>query len=431
MAKRSQQWKGSINLAQPISGWMIAVMAIVLASSLIAFAVFGSVTKKARVAGITIPVGGSISVAAPTAGLLSKTLVREGEIVKAGQALFELSSARQDAQGEITALVSQQLEARARSLDSEQKLKESQLREKTQAMTQRLDNLRIELGELQQEIVLTSKRLGLAQDSVSKFRLLANNGYISGAQSQQKQEELIDIEARLSGLRRNKLQLQDNQIALQGERAALANDLAAEQAQLRRARASLQQEMVENRNRGTSLVVASQAGLVTTLTSQSGQMIAFGQVLATLIPQTARVDADSNGESEAAPLEVHLYAPSRASGFVAIGQQVLIRYQAYPYQKFGLQLGTVTDISQTPFAPAELPPSLASTILSNVAQNGQGGGASEALYRIKVKLAQQTIPAYGRLNSLKPGMTLEADILQDRRKIWEWILEPVLAISRR
>jgi membrane fusion protein len=28
-------------------------------------------------------------------------------------------------------------------------------------------------------------------------------------------------------------------------------------------------------------------------------------------------------------------------------------------------------------------------------------------------------------------MTLEADILQDSRKIWEWVLEPVLAVAKR
>jgi membrane fusion protein len=52
------------------------------------------------------------------------------------------------------------------------------------------------------------------------------------------------------------------------------------------------------------------------------------------------------------------------------------------------------------------------------------------LYSIKVRLEKQAIDAYGQAQSLKPGMTLEADILQDRRRIWEWIIEPVLAVSQ-
>jgi membrane fusion protein len=117
-------------------------------------------------------------------------------------------------------------------------------------------------------------------------------------------------------------------------------------------------------------------------------------------------------------------------GFVARGQSVLIRYQAFPYQKFGLQKGIVIDVSATPFAPNELPQNLASTILTNAQQNATGGSGGEALYRIRVRPEKQTIQAYGRSQYLKPGMTLEADVMQDSRKIWEWIAEPLLAMAR-
>lgn len=83
---------------------------------------------------------------------------------------------------------------------------------------------------------------------------------------------------------------------------------------------------------------------------------------------------------------------------------------------------TVVDVSRTPFAPAELPPHLASTILSNAQQTINGFNSSEVLYRIKVKLKEQSIEAYRQKQTIKPGMTLEADVLQGKRKIWEWVL---------
>jgi membrane fusion protein len=92
----------------------------------------------------------------------------------------------------------------------------------------------------------------------------------------------------------------------------MANSLATDQVQLQRAAASLQQEIAENRNRKTNLITASQAGTITTLTSQTGQTINGGQVLATLIPSTA--DA-----ADSASLEAHPYAPSRTAGIVAKG----------------------------------------------------------------------------------------------------------------
>jgi membrane fusion protein len=438
-AAHSQQWLGAIRLAQPISGWLVAGVAVVVTSALVSFITFGNVTKKARVTGVTLPIGGSLSVVAPNTGLLVKSMIAEGQQVQAGQVLFELSTERQGDQGEITALVAQQLATRQHSLEAEGRLRLAQYQDKKQSLTERISNLQTEAAQLEQEIVLTQRRQALALETLSKFQTLQTNGYVSGAQTQQKQEDSIDIATRLSNLQRNKLQLQANLLGMQADQTALANSLASDQAQLQSSVASLQQEIAENHNRKASLITASQAGTITTLAVQTGQMMNAGQVVATLIPnssvsttqivQTGQTKQTSNNNTNP-QLEAYLYAPSRTAGFVAKGQTVLIRYQAYPYQKFGLQRGTVIDVSKTPFAPNELPVSLASTILSNAQQNILGFNSNEALYRIKVKLDKQSIDAYGQAQTLKPGMTLEADVLQDNRKIWEWILEPVLAAAK-
>jgi membrane fusion protein len=424
-AALGSQWMGAIRLAQPISAWLIAGVALFVAAALIAFLSLGSMTKKARVTGITVPTAGNISIAAPNAGVLVQSHVKEGDVVQTGQVLFTLSTQRQNSQGEITALIAHQLRARQDALIAEQRLRESAMQEKKLALQQRLTNLQSESDQIDQEINLAKRRLSLSQQSVDKFQTLQNSGYVSSAQTQQKLEENIDLSTRLSNLQRIKMQLQANQVNLQAEINALANSLATELAQLNRAKAALQQEIAENNNRHSSQIVAPQAGMLTAITNQTGQNINGGQVLATIIPAM-----DASNMKDQQVLEVHLYAPSKTAGFVSAGQQVLIRYNAYPYQKFGLQAGMVIDVSKTPFAPNELPQHLASTILSNAQQNILGFNSNEALYRIKVQLKKQSILAYGQAQAIKPGMTLEADVVQDRRKIWEWIIEPVLAVTR-
>ncbi|MCH8622333.1 HlyD family efflux transporter periplasmic adaptor subunit [Undibacterium sp. TS12] len=429
-ATLGSQWMGAIRLNQPVSASLVAIAALLIAAALIAYISFGSITKKARVTGITVPAGGQLSVAAPNAGILLTTHIKEGEQVKAGQVLFTISTERQNSQGEITALVAQQLATRADSMAAEQRLRQNQYQEKKQALQQRLLNLSQEQTQLEQELLLAQRRQQLAQQSLSKYETLQTNGYVSAAQTQQKQEDLLDISTRLSTLQRNKTQLQASQIALQSELDTLSNSLATDLTQIERAKASLKQEAAENANRQAVQITAAQAGTVTGLTNQPGQAINAGQVLASLLPANDTAQA-GNKESKFSELEVHLYAPSRTAGFITPGQQVLIRYAAFPYQKFGLHKATVTDVSRTPFAPAELPQNLATTILSNAQQAINGFNTNEALYRIKVRLNSQSINAYGQAQAIKPGMTLEADVLQDRRRIWEWVLEPVLAMTQR
>ena len=39
--------------------------------------------------------------------------------------------------------------------------------------------------------------------------------------------------------------------------------------------------------------------------------------------------------------------------------------------------------------------------------------------------------AYGKAQPLKAGMTIEADVLLDKRRLYEWVLEPVFGFAGR
>jgi membrane fusion protein len=95
-----------------------------------------------------------------------------------------------------------------------------------------------------------------------------------------------------------------------------------------------------------------------------------------------------------------------------------------PRQPEGRHARAVEGPRRTPVNPQDLPPGQANALL-------QAAQSQEPLYRIGVTLAAQTISAYGQAHALKPGMTLEADVVQERRAVWEWLLEPVLATRAR
>ncbi|WP_231741470.1 ABC transporter transmembrane domain-containing protein [Paucibacter sp. KCTC 42545] len=146
----------------------------------------------------------------------------------------------------------------------------------------------------------------------------------------------------------------------------------------------------------------------------TGQPVQAGQTLVNLIPETAQQGAST--------LEAQLYAPSRTAGFVKPGQVVWLRYAAYPYQKFGMAEGEVQTISQTPIAAQDLPVGQGQALLT-------AAQANEPLYRVSVKLKKQAITTYGNTQLLKAGMALDADVMQYRRTVWEWVFEPIFATS--
>jgi membrane fusion protein len=116
-------------------------------------------------------------------------------------------------------------------------------------------------------------------------------------------------------------------------------------------------------------------------------------------------------------LEAELVVPSAAIGFIAPGNTVLLRYKAYPYQKFGHYPGRVTKVSRS---------TLNNSDLANLAGRAETG---EPYYRVTVALVSQNITAYGKPELLRPGMQLEADIMGERRRLFEWVLEPIYSLK--
>jgi membrane fusion protein len=124
-------------------------------------------------------------------------------------------------------------------------------------------------------------------------------------------------------------------------------------------------------------------------------------VLAALVPEDARLVAE-------------LYAPSRALGFVEPGDVVRLRHAAFPYQKFGHAMGAVLEISAAPLGAAA----------ASAAVRG------EPLYRVVVALDSQTVLAQGVERPLLAGMSVEAEVLLETRRLYEWLFEPLLGLAR-
>lgn len=415
-AAQSSKWLGSVHLAQSVPMWLGASLAFALAASLLIYGCVGTYARKAHVTGVLASQGGEINLAAPASGRIAKLAVKEGQSVAKGDVLLVLDTDRTAITqaegagvGDAAAQVNRQMELRRLALIHERTTRETQAQVRVRSVQDRLASIGTELSKLDDELAVVHRRRQLAERTVQRFEELVASNFVSPIQVQTQQEALLDQDGRLRSLERGRINLQRERAGLLAEQRQIAADLATTLAAMDRELVSLDQERTENNARRTSVVVAPEDGVVGALAVAAGQWVAAGQNMAALQPKQA-------------PLEALLFAPSRTAGFVAPGQSVRLRYAAYPYQKFGLQSGTVAQVSHSAFAPNDLPPALQ-------AQFGRQG--TEALYRITVTLDAQSINTFGEARPLKAGMALEADIVQDRRTIIEWLLEPLFAAAQR
>jgi membrane fusion protein len=48
-----------------------------------------------------------------------------------------------------------------------------------------------------------------------------------------------------------------------------------------------------------------------------------------------------------------------------------------------------------------------------------------------VRLARQEVTVYGRPVPLQPGLQLDADVLIERRRLIEWVFDPLFTLTGR
>lgn len=408
---RRQAWLGGIHLARPVPLTVLTWVTLVVALVVFGFLAAGHYTRKARVTGYLVPDRGVIRLQPPASATVVERHAVEGQPVRAGDVLFVLSIDRSTSGGDTQAAVRQSLDRRTRSLRDAADQQEQLLAEQRSALTQRVADMQRELSQIDAEAALQREREALSQQALTRLQSLQAEHFVSPAQVQAKTEELLGLQAQLRALERQRAtQLRDIS-ALQAQSRELPLKTRARQGEIERDMAALAQASAESDARDRIVVRAPQDGVLSAVMADPGQSVSPGVPLASLLPADAQ-------------LQAQLFAPSSAVGFVRPQQAVLLRYQAFPYQKFGHQSGQVVQVSRTPLLSSEL---------SALPLPGAAASAPDAepLYRITVKLDQQTVSAYGRAQALAPGMQIEADVLLDRRSLLEWIFEPLFSLAGR
>lgn len=399
---------GTVVLARPVSYSFLTALFVLIALTVITFILLFETTRKSQCQGLLLPTLGVIRVIPGQSGIITEMRVSEGEFVRAGEVLFVLSGERSSVAAESSQkTVSDLLQSRRASFDAELGHLRAQAAQRIAVAERRASDLKGEIARLDSQINLQQQRVALAESAYKRYVELNATNYVSAAQLQDKQAELLDQRQRMSDLQRGRFTNQRDLAASYAEAKDLSIQAQRETEAIQRSVSVLDQDLTENEARRELLIRAPKDGIVTAISTDIGQTVAANANLASVLPAGAELEAE-------------IYAPSRSVGFIKPGMAVKLRYEAYPYQKFGQYEARVIEVSNMSMRTDEL--TLPGSIL---------GVTAEPVYRIRLKLEKQSVLAYGRQMPLKSGMRVEASILLEHRRLYEWILEPLFSISGR
>ena len=410
IAEQRTQWLGPVLLEPRMRSGIFVTAAMIAALALVALVFFGSFTRKAVLNGWLVPQQGAVRIFTPQSGVVTKIHAQEGMKVSKGMPLITLSGELQtEAMGATREEVVRRLVQRRNSLAEAMDVRRRLLDQESLLLFQRLIILNRQQRSLPTELELLRAQTEINDSALSWDRM---RGADFNDPNGSKSKVLSHFEqiARLRTLEHDRATQERETLELNAKLQTFPLRRQTELAEMARNLAALEQELAEAEARRQIVIIAPHDGSVTGIQTEPGGNANPGVPLMTIVP------AES-------VLQAHLFGTSRAIGFVRAGQRVLLRYHAFPYQKFGLYEGVIRSVSRSAISPSELPQQL-SGLTSLYAAN-------EPVYRVTVELAQQTATAYGEAMPLQAGMQVEADVMLESRRLIEWVLDPLYSLTGR
>jgi membrane fusion protein len=373
---------------------------------LIACLAFGQYTQRARIQGVLVPSAGLIKLSAPQEGRVTALRVVEGQTVEKGQELYLLDLDHRTSAGATSEAVVIALQTQRNELQKELLRRTVFDRERQTMLQTKLNNLAAEMAQVDRQIETGAEYVAVLEKELQDYEGFLARRIAVQRDVSDRRSRLMNERAQLEQIRRDRLRLAADRDEAQAEVGQIDREGASKLSEIRRQIADLERSLAEAAARREVQVVAPEAGRVTGVVAQAGQAVAAGAPLLTIVPASGTLHA-------------HLYAQSSAIGFVREGARVMLRYRAYPYQKFGQYPGVITAISRAALNADEIeagvpvPPE----------QERRG-----TFYRLTVRPERASINAYGKEEPLQVGMQVEADVFLDTRPLWQWILHPLLSM---
>ena len=365
-----------------------ALLAVFALGSIASVAI--SMPEKVTAQFTLTPVRGADPVKAIRGGVVIELLAVEGQAVKQGDLLVTL---RSDSAAERTAEL-QTIETRLAGagdsyLNAKRKLE-------SVALSDEQETLKLEGRVRQLHTLIEHKRqqLALTERMKNSYEKLYREGIASQAQLTAKLIEVSELASEVERL-----------VAEQNDARAEIEKLKLTGATRRTEFTEFERDLKEKTKTGEIRADALKSGL-TNIDGNQVRLLAqcSGVVLKLKVRDKGAVVGEGETVAELAcggnQLVAELNVPESGVGKLKLDQGVKLKYDAFPYQRFGAKHGRLAWLS-----PAK------------------GEGATN--FTARVELTETEIPVKGQSRALSAGMTGTAEIVVGKRTLLSYVFEPI------
>jgi hemolysin D len=394
---------------------------VVFAGIVLPWSMLSKVDETGSARGRLEPKGQTIDLDAPVGGTVAAIQVKEGQTVKAGQILLELDTELsrtelQQAQARLEGQLDRlpQLEVIKNQLEMTTRTQRLQTQNQASGQLAQINAVRQQIDFNKTAADLARKLLAKDIKTVQRYQMLRQEGAVSGLQVDEAERRMIENQQRLQKAQTDTKQAQDelkkqqsiyNSTLQQGELTVLDSERQTKQLQAQIE--GLKAEITQTQNQIKSLQIqlqqrlirASVDGMILQMpVENAGTVLRPGETIAQIAPKGA-------------PLVLRSQMSTKESGFLRVGMPVKIKFDAYPFQDYGIVEGRLSSISPD----------------SKITQTPQGPVET---FELEIALNQTYIQVKNKRIPLTPGQSATAEVVVRQRRVIDFILDPFKKLQK-
>ena len=405
------KWMGKALLIKGYSAWFVFLLSIIFIIVLVLAVIFGTYTRRINVPGEITTQPRAINLFSTQQGFIITSHVKVGDKVKKGDPIYELDVSQTTQLGNVTQKTIESINNQIKNISEIIETLKENKQITLNALKQQID----EYNKFHQDSLLLVKNAekGMSEmyESMQNYADYQKKGLINNEQFNNQRYLYYQQQNSYQFLQNQIIQENLSIIQLNSELvtkiADFDNKISEYQFQLN----ALQRQLTEVNAKGTLIVSAPSDGRIESLSVTEGQMVKTDDSLAQLIP--------ANTDS----YNLVLWAPNESVPYISINDKINIRYEAYPYQRFGQFSGKIMSISNVPASSQEMS-TYSSSPLSRNNINYQ------AYYKVIVSLDKQQMAKFNNKIKLTNGMKADITLFLEKRPIYQWMLSPFYDIQK-
>lgn len=400
------KWSGKAIIASGFPASLTALLCTGTVTALVLFMIFGTYTQRINVPSEVITQPHTIRLFSQQQGIIYKQYIEAPHIIKKGDHIYQIDVSRVTRSGNVSASAVVAIEQQIVQIDNIMTKLEDDKKSTLLNLGKQLEQYISTQKDSEKQMDNARRAMETTRQTMENFEKYFREGLVTTEQVSSHRAQFYQQQSSYQSMLTLVSQQGMDITKLRSDIATRGINFENQLSQYKNQRSELQKQLTEADASGVLFVDSPVDGRLAAATVTTGQMVNAGDLLAQIVPTVDYA------------YQLVLWLPNSSVPYVALNDSIKIRYDAFPFEKFGQFSGKIISLANVPSTAQEM------GLYTNAPRDGQ------PYYKAIAQLEKDKFTYKQKSLLLASGMKAQVTLFLEERPLYQWMFSPFYDLGK-